>query len=62
MHSVYLGKVLVNFTATTKDGEKAKIASSLNQEKINEDLAMAGYNLLVTSETNMPAQKIYAVY
>ena len=52
----------VNFTATTKDGEKAKIASSLNQEKINEDLAMAGYNLLVTSETNMPAQEIYAVY
>ena len=52
----------VNFTATTKDGEKAKIASSLNQGKINEDLAMAGYNLLVTSETNMPAQEIYAVY
>lgn len=52
----------VNFTATTKDGEKAKIASSLNQEKINEDLAMAGYNLLVTSETNMPAQELYAVY
>ena len=52
----------VNFTATTKGGEKAKIASSLNQEKINEDLAMAGYNLLVTSETNMPAQEIYAVY
>ena len=23
---------------------------------------MAGYNLLVTSETNMPAQEIYAVY
>ena len=52
----------VNFTATTKGGEKAKIASSLNQEKINEDFAMAGYNLLVTSETNMPAQEIYAVY
>ena len=52
----------VNFTATTKDGEKAKIASSLNQEKINEDLTMAGYNLLVSSETNMPAQEIYAVY
>lgn len=52
----------INFTATTKGGEKAKIASSLNQEKINEDLAMAGYNLLVTSETNMPAQEIYAVY
>lgn len=52
----------VNFTATTKGGEKAKIASSLNQEKIDEDLAMAGYNLLVTSETNMSAQEAYRVY
>lgn len=52
----------VNFTATTKDGQKAKIASSLNQDKINEDLKMAGYNLLVTSETEMPAQEVYKVY
>ena len=52
----------VNFTATTKDGQKAKIASSLNQDKIDEDLKMAGYNLLVTSETEMPAQEVYKVY
>ena len=52
----------VNFTATTKDGQKAKIASSLNQDKIDEDLNLAGYNLLVTSETNMPAQEVYKAY
>ena len=52
----------VNFTATTKDGQKAKIASSLNQDKIDEDLNLAGYNLLVTSEINMPAQEVYKVY
>lgn len=52
----------VNFTATTKDGQKAKIASSLNQDKIDEDLNLAGYNLLVTSEINMPAQEIYKAY
>ncbi len=52
----------VNFTATTKDGQKAKIASSLNQDKIDEDLNLAGYNLLVTSEINMSAQEVYKVY
>lgn len=52
----------VNFTATTKEGQKAKIASSLNQDKIDEDLKMAGYNLLVTSETQMPAKEVYRVY
>ena len=52
----------VNFAATTKDGEKARIASSLNQDKIDEDLKMAGYNLLITSETEMPAQEVYSVY
>ena len=52
----------VNFTATTKDGQKAKIASNLNQDKIDEDLNLAGYNLLVTSEINMPAQEVYKVY
>lgn len=52
----------VNFTATTKDGQKAKIASSLNQDKIDEDLNLAGYNLLVTSEINMPTQEVYKAY
>lgn len=52
----------INFTATTKDGKKAKIASSLNNEKIEEDLSFAGYNLIVTSELDMPEEKVYEVY
>ena len=31
-------------------------------DKVNEDLKMAGYNLLVTSETDMPAEEIYNTY
>lgn len=52
----------INFTATTKDGKKARIASSLNNKKIEEDMSFAGYNLIVTSELDMPEQKVYEVY
>lgn len=52
----------INFTATAKDGKKAKIASSLNNEKIEEDMSFAGYNLIVTSELDMPEEKVYEVY
>ncbi len=52
----------VNLKATTQDGEKVKIAISLNQEKIDEDLTFAGYNLLVTSEINADAKDIYNAY
>ena len=48
----------VNFT--DKDGQKAAV--SLNQEAIDKDLKFAGYNLLVTSETNMPDLDIYHTY
>lgn len=36
--------------------------ASLNQAKIDEDLAFAGYNLLVSSEINKPALDIYDAY
>ena len=52
----------VNLKAITKDGEVAKIATSLNQEKIEEDLAYAGFNLLVTSEIEADAKDIYNAY
>ena len=52
----------LNFSAFTKDGEVAQISSFLKQEKIDEDLAFAGYNLLVTSETHLDAKKIYEIY
>lgn len=52
----------INFTAKTKDGEKARIASSINEEKITEDLDYAGYNLLVSSEIEADANEIYKAY
>ena len=52
----------VNFTSIDKDGEVVKSIPSLNQEKIDEDLSFAGYNLLVTSEINKSAQDIYNTY
>lgn len=52
----------VNLEAKTVEGEKVKIATSLDQKKIDEDLAFAGYNLLVTSETGASATEIYKAY
>ena len=48
--------------AKTVEGERVKIAASLNQKKIDEDLSLAGYNLLVTSETGAGAREIYKAY
>ena len=52
----------VNLSASTNDGEKVKIVTSLNQEKINQDLEYAGYNLLITSEINSKPEDIYKIY
>ena len=35
---------------------------TINQKTIDKDMSLAGYNLLVTSEINMPALDIYHVY
>ncbi|MDR3186788.1 MAG: IS1634 family transposase [Christensenellaceae bacterium] len=48
----------VNFT--DKSGNWAVV--SLNQEAIDKDLRFAGYNLLVTSETQMTDQDMYDIY
>lgn len=45
---------------TDKDGKKAHVR--INQEAIDKDLKFAGYNLLVTSETEMDDQEIYGIY
>jgi hypothetical protein len=45
---------------TDRKGEKAKV--SVNQKAIDSDLALAGYNLIVTSETEMKNGDIYATY
>lgn len=48
----------VNFT--DKEGKQAKV--TINQEAIDKDLRFAGYNLLVTSETDMSDIDIYNTY
>jgi len=48
----------VNFT--DKEGKKAKV--TINQKAIDKDLIFAGYNLLVTSETNMSDMDMYDTY
>ena len=45
---------------TDKEGEQAKV--TINQEAIDKDLRFAGYNLLVTSETEMSDMDIYNTY
>jgi transposase len=48
----------VNFT----DGKGGKAVVSINREAIDKDLALAGYNLIVTSETRMTDDDIYTTY
>lgn len=42
------------------DGKKAK--TEVNEDKINQDKQLCGYNLIVTSEINMGSKEIYKVY
>jgi transposase len=48
----------VSFT----DGKGGKAKVDINQNAIDKDLAFAGYNLIVTSETRMADEDIYATY
>jgi transposase len=48
----------VNFT----DGKGKKATVEINREAIDKDLRFAGYNLLVTSETEMTDKDIYGTY
>ena len=54
----------VKFTPVDKQGDNTdgKIKVSLNKELIEKNLKLAGYNLLVTSETSMSAKEIYDTY
>lgn len=52
----------VNFEARDVGGKKIKIATSLNQEKIDADLKFAGFNMLVTSEIEANPEEIYKIY
>lgn len=52
----------VNFVAVDEKGKKVIIAKDMNENKIKEDLLLAGYNLIVTSELNLEPKEIYSVY
>lgn len=54
-----LGKY-VNFT--DENGEKAKAKATINEDIIKKELELAGYNLLITSETDMKSIDIYNTY
>lgn len=54
----------VAFMAADKKGEKTdgKIKVVMNEEKIENDKKLAGYNMIVTSETGMTDSEIYSAY
>ena len=52
----------INVTNKDKNGKTIKPAITINQEKIDEDLKYAGYNLLVTSELDMDPLQIHQTY
>lgn len=52
----------LNFEARDFEGKKIKIATSINKEKLDEDLSFAGYNMIVTSEINADPVDIYRIY
>lgn len=54
----------VIFDCADKKGNsiEGKVKVSINQKVIDNDLKLAGYNLLVTSETKMKANDIYNTY
>ena len=55
----------VTFLPLRKSGEindDDQVIATLNEEKVNQDRALLGYNLLVTSERKMPDGKIYEIY
>lgn len=57
--SKYVSFVSVDKTGKVTDG---LVAAQLNLAKIDEDIRLAGYNLLVTSEIKMSDRDIYAAY
>ena len=54
----------ITFATINKSGEEAegKIIAKLNNKAIEKSRALAGYNMIVTSELNMSALEIYSVY
>lgn len=47
---------------TFSDGQGGKASVTMNQQAVEKDLLLAGYNLIVTSETKMKDEDIYNTY
>ena len=52
----------VSISNVDRAGKKVKPVVGIDQDKVDEDLRFAGYNLLVTSETDMNSEEIYRAY
>ena len=54
----------VTFVSADKKGQKtdAKVKVEINEKAIEHAKKLAGYNMIVTSETRMTASEIYAAY
>lgn len=52
----------IKVTNKDKNGKKIKPLIEIDQDKIDEDLKYAGYNLLVTSELDMDPLQVYHTY
>lgn len=52
----------IRFESVDRDGTEKKTRVVMNREKIAEDLRLAGYNMIVTSETDMDDRRIYDTY
>lgn len=52
----------VKITSRDKNGKKITPLIEINQEKLDEDLRYAGYNLMVTSELDMEPLQVYQTY
>jgi len=49
-------------TSKDKSGRKVKPVIEIDTSKVEEDMKMAGYNLMITSEAEMPSKQIYDTY
>ena len=52
----------ISVVSKDKNGNKVKPYIEMKDDKIEEDLKYAGYNLIVTSETDMTEHEIYSTY
>ena len=54
----------VSFVSANKNGEKTegKVKVEINEKAIENARKLAGYNMIITSETHMAASEIYAAY